>query len=414
MPDKQPSESSSARFLGGLTMQYQEIKEWIKQSNLAWLVKYLKGFLELKDRILELKNRLSAKTWANQSIVYFAGHTTYEWSPESLKTGIGGSETAIINLAKEWSKLGYSVTVYGNFGEKAGVYDGATYRHYTEFNRFDTFDTLILWRRLDSLNFSYKANRVWYDVHDVLYKHQFNEHNLKNIDTIFFKSTYQRGLLPQVQDGQFVIIPNGVNLSILDIDVTHKDPYKLVYASNYQRGLELMLTRGWHIIKREIPEAVLHIYYGWNFTDLMYSDDPEYQRWKDNMIQLMKQPGIVEHGKVGQDVLLAEKANAAIHYYATNFEEMDSVSVKESAILGCLPVTTDYGGLAEKGYCLRLPGDPNDPKIQEAVAGKVVELLKDPVKLEELSQNSRQIAGTETWNNIAQLWLDQMTQSRHR
>ena len=107
------------------------------------------------------------------------------------------------------------------------------------------------------------------------------------------------------------------------------------------------------------------------------------------------------------------KANAAIHYYATNFEEMDSVSVKESAILGCLPVTTDYGGLAEKGYCLRLPGDPNDSKVQEAVAGKVVELLKDPVKLEELSQNSRQIARTETWDNIAQLWLDQMTKSRH-
>ncbi len=392
-------------------MQYQDIKEWIKQSNLAWLVKYLKGFRELKDSLLELKNRLSAKTWADQSIVYFAGHTMYEWSPDSLKAGIGGSETAIINLVREWSKLGYSVTVYGNFGDKTGVYDGATYRHYTEFNRFDTFDTLILWRRVDYLNFSYKANRVWFDVHDVLYKDQFNEQNLKNIHTIFFKSNYQRGLLPQVSEDKFVIIPNGVKNSLIDIDLTHKNPYKLIYASNYQRGLELMLTHGWRIIKREIPEAVLHIYYGWDFTDLMYGNDPDYRFWKDNMIELMNQPGIVEHGKVGQDVLIAEKANAVIHYYATNFEEMEPISLKESAVVGCLPVTTNYAALAEKEYCLKSSGDPNDPKTQEAVAYKVVELLKDPLKLEALSQNSRQIAKTETWDNIAKLWIDQLTPS---
>lgn len=389
-------------------MQYQDLKTRIKQSNLAWLLKYLKVILALKDSVLEQKDKMSAKTWADKSIVYFAGHTMHEWSPDSLKAGIGGSETAIINLVREWGKLGYAVTVYGNFGAKAGSYDGADYRHYTEFNRFDTFDTLILWRRVDSLNFSYKANRVWFDVHDVLYQGQFNQRNLKNLDTIFFKSKYQQELLPKVQEDQFVIIPNGVNVSFLDIDVSHKDPYKLIYASNYQRGLELMLTHGWHIIKREVPEAVLHIYYGWDFIDLMYGDNPKYQLWKDHMIELMKQPGVVEHGKVGQDVLIAEKASSVINYYATNFEEVDCISIRESAIVGCLPVTTDHAVLAEKDYCLKLSGDPNDPKTQAAVAYKVVELLKDPVKREELSQNSRQIAKAETWDNIAKLWIDQI------
>ena len=392
-------------------MQYQKIKEWIKQSNLAWLVKSLKDIRDLKDKPLELKHKLTAKTWANKSIVYFAGHTVYEWSPDSLKTGIGGSETAVICLAKEWTKLGYSVTVYGNFGKRAGMYDRVSYRHYTEFNRFDVFDTLIIWRRVDALNFSYRANRVWFDVHDVLYKDQFNDKNLRNIDTIFFKSNYQRNLLPQVTEDQFVIIPNGVDRSLLSFDFNHKNPYKLIYASNYQRGLELMLVHGWAIIKREIPEAVLHIYYGWNFTDSMYGGTSEYRSWKDKMIDLMTQPGIVEHGRVGQDTLIAEKANAVIHYYATNFEEIEGISLKESAIVGCLPVTTDYAALAEKDYCLTLNGDPNDPKTQEAVAHKVVALLKDPVTLEELSQKSRELASTETWDNIAQLWIDHMARS---
>lgn len=389
-------------------MGYQEIKERIKQSKLSWMVKYLKGGLELKNRVFELKDRMTAKKWPEKSIVYCAGHTIFEWSPDSLKTGIGGSETAIINLTKEWTKLGYAVTVYGNFGDKAGLYDGANYRHYTEFNRFDTFDTLILWRRVDFLNFSYKANRVWYDVHDVLYKDQFNEKNLKNIDTIFFKSGYQRSLLPQVTEDKFVIIPNGVDRSLLDLDLTQKDPYKLVYASNYQRGLELMLVHGWPIIKSEIPEAVLHIYYGWNFTDLMYGEDQDYLSWKDKMVGLMNQPGVIEYGRVGQTALIAEKANAAIHYYATNFEEMEPISLKESAVVGCLPVTTAYAALAEKEYCLKSSGDPNDKKTQEAVAYKVVELLRDRKKLEELSYQSQQLAKAETWDNIAKRWIEQL------
>jgi hypothetical protein len=389
-------------------MNSQDLKDWIKQSNLAWLVKYLKGILAIKDRLLDFKNKLTAKTWPEGSIVYCAGHTMHEWSPDSLKIGLGGSETAIINLVKEWTKLGFSVTIYGNFGAKAGIYDGGNYRPYTEFNKFDTFDTLILWRRLDLLDFSYKANRVWYDVHDVLYKSQFNDQNLKNIHTIFFKSKYQRSLLPQVSEDKLVIISNGIKASLANIDLTHKNPYKLIYASNYQRGLELMLIHGWPIIKKEVPDAILHIYYGWDFTDLMYGEEPEYRLWKGKMIELMNQPGIVEHGKVGQDILIAEKANAVIHYYATNFEEMESISLKESAMMRCLPVTTHYGGVAEKEFCLKTPGDPNDPSTQAAVAYKVVELLKDQAKLEALSQRARQLAETETWDNIAKLWIDHM------
>lgn len=389
-------------------MDYQGIKEQIKQSKLSWIVKYAKGALDLKDKVFELKDRMTTKRWSEKSIVYFTGHTMYEWSPDSLKTGIGGSETAVINLSKEWTKLGYSVTVYGNFGKNAGVYDGVTYRHYTEFNKYDTFDTLIVWRRVDYIDFSYKANRIWFDVHDVLYKDQFNDQNLKNVHTIFFKSNYQRGLLPQVAEDQFVIIPNGVDQSLLDLDLTHKNPYKLIYASNYQRGLELMLVHGWPIIKTEVPEAVLHIYYGWNFTDLMYGENPEYLSWKDKMIDLMNQPGVVEHGRVGQTTLIAEKANAVIHYYATNFEEMEPISLKESAVVGCLPVTTAYAALAEKEYCLKSSGDPNDKRTQEAVAHKVVELLKDRAKLEELSQKSKQVAKTETWDNIAKRWIEHM------
>lgn len=126
------------------------------------------------------------------------------------------------------------------------------------------------------------------------------------------------------------------------------------------------------------------------------------------MIELMKQPGIFEHGRVGQAELIKEKAVSAIHYYASTIEEMDAMSVREFAAVGCVPVTTDYGVLKEKDYCVRISGNPYDQKTQEAVAQKVVELLKNQKQLEIIRQKSIESASASTWDKIAQLWIAEL------
>lgn len=70
------------------------------------------------NKIIDLKHRINPKRWGNKSIVWYAGYTPKQWSPDSIKTGIGGSELALINLSKEWSKLGYQVTVHTALKEK--------------------------------------------------------------------------------------------------------------------------------------------------------------------------------------------------------------------------------------------------------------------------------------------------------
>jgi hypothetical protein len=126
------------------------------------------------------------------------------------------------------------------------------------------------------------------------------------------------------------------------------------------------------------------------------------------MIELMTQPGITEHGRVGQAELMQTKATATIHYYATTCEETDCISVRESVTVGCIPVTTDYAVFREKNYCIKIPGDPHAPTTQVAVAQKVVDLLKDPTQLESIRQRSKAWVKNETWDRIAQLWLEQM------
>lgn len=356
----------------------------------------------LQSKWRDLKHRFSCREWRDRSIVYYTGATPYVWTPESLKTGLGGSETAIIHLAKAWVKLGYRVTVYNNCGTRAGMYDGVEYRHHSQFNKYDSFDTLIIWRYPWRLYPGTKARRIWLDLHEVLLPEQVEGEKLEKYDKIFVKSAYHRSLLPEIGEDRVAIASNGVDAAYFQYSQAAKDPYKLIYASNYIRGLERMLTDGWPIIKKEIPEAHLHIYYGWQGKD---STKPEFPVWKEKMIELMNQPGVTEHGRIGVKALIQEKSTAAIHYYGCTFQEIDCISVRESASVGCVPVTTDRAALSEKSYCIKVPGNPYDSKTQEGVAYQIVELLKDRQRLAEISQRFQALAQRETWESTAELWL---------
>ena len=367
----------------------------------------------IKSKAKDWKLGLKASVWPDKSIVFYTGITAEKWTPESLTTGLAGAQTAVIYLSKEWAKAGYQVTVYNFCGDGEGIYDGVQYLHSSRFNPYDTFDNLILWRgkSLAQLDYPLKAKNIFLDMHDVPRKLEiFNKERIDKVDKIAVKSQFHRTCLPHIQDEKFIILPNGIDRDRIELEKVKKDPYKLIYASNYIRGLEQMLTYGWPMIKQEIPEANLHVYYGWNFFDTSFKNNPERLAWKQKMLELINQPGVTDRGRLGQDKLIEEKATAAIHYYGCTYPETDCISVRESAMVGCVPVTTDFAALSEKPYCLQIPGAPEAQETQEAIAKKIVELLKYPDKLSQIRQEFQQAVKAETWEKIAQRWLQELSQ----
>lgn len=355
--------------------------------------------------IEQLKQKyLKPKVWEEKSIVYYAGKSMEEWTPESVKSGLGGSESAIVNLSKEWVKLGYKVTVYGNCGGREGTYEGVTYHNYYRFNKYDTFDTLIIWRAPWELDFKWKAARVYLDLHDVINPLEITEERIKQVDKIFVKSQYHRDMIPHVTDDKVVIISNGFDKELCKWNHVKRDPSCLIYASSYDRGLQEMLTFGWPIIKASIPGAELHIYYGWNLFDAVHRNNPERMMWKKKMVELMSQPGITEHGRIGHDKLMEVKSKSGIHWYATTFEEIDCISVRESAAVGCIPVTTNYAALKEKDYVVRVDGDPYAKGTHEEIARKIVSLIK--TKQDALRLEFKEKARRESWKAIAAKWIE--------
>lgn len=181
---------------------------------------------------------------------------------------------------------------------------------------------------------------------------------------------------------------------------------KIIYSHSYDRGLQQALEIGWPIIKAAVPDAEFHICYGWVLFDKVHKNNPERMAWKAKMEKLMSQPGVFHHGRISQKELIELKKVCSVNFYPTTFTEIDCISVRESAAVGCIPFTTDYAALKGRAYCVTTPGNPLKRETQEAVANNVVKYLKGELDVD--VEEFKRLARTESWPNISALWLKEI------
>lgn len=361
-------------------------------------------------RLLHLNEPKRPEIWEKGSIVYVAGSSVEPWGPQSIQTGIGGSETAVIYLTQYWAKMGRKVVVYGS---AQGTAKGVEWRPMKDFRAADRFDTLILWRGMNMkfLDMKISARNLIVDLHDCTSPKAFTKTRIGKNVRVFTKSDWQRKLYPNFPDSNFEVIPNGVEASVVDkvtaaITIKSAVP-KLVYSSAYDRGLEYMLRWGWPIIKKQVPDAEFHIFYGWDTYVKFKGENTPFQQM---MNQLMLQDGVFHHGRISQEKLLIEKASAHIHYYVGDYTEIDCISVRESAMVDCLPVTSSVGAMGEKDYTVQIPGNPTTKEMQVTAATKIVELLRSRTGslLAPYTEGTTRLRREETWERVAARWLEKL------
>lgn len=150
------------------------------------------------------------RVWNTNEICYFAnfgGPHLEKWDASSLEKGIGGSETAVIQLAREWTKLGYRVTVFGD-PQEATIIDGVRYMPYYYFNQRDKFNVFIQWRS-SGLAGAISAKKFYVDLHDVVNPIDFVS-KAESIDGIFVKSGAHKILLNGFPEEKLFVISNGI------------------------------------------------------------------------------------------------------------------------------------------------------------------------------------------------------------
>lgn len=335
------------------------------------------------------------KVWPKNSIVIYCGETVESWDDTSVKTGIGASELSVIFLSQLWTNKGYEVTVFCNCSDKAS----SQFKHFSEFDSSDSFDILIVWRLIELFYYTKLDTRLClFDVHDIVDPRQINKQVKNTVNFFCMKSIYHSTMLTT---DRLFICPNGGAMSNVQVQ---KDPNYIIYTSSYDRGLAFMLKWGWPLIKKLVPTAYLKLYYGWNSFDAIKPNTSDVKLYKKTIQDLIKQNGITDCGRVSHDELMLEKQKATIHWYTGDFQEIDCVSVRESASVGCIPVVSDFMQVfREKPYCVRVEGDPRTKNCQELAGKTVAEILLNKNKRLDLLKKLY-IVNSETWENTAEKW----------
>jgi glycosyltransferase involved in cell wall biosynthesis len=391
-------------WLKAVSSMAEEMSDDKKYDRVRLLLSALPDDIRNTIQVSRLQSNFTKPTvWPDKSVVYYAASQFETWSPKNMDTGIGGSEEAIIYLAKEWVEKGYKVTVYANVGADEGTYDGVEYVNYQRFNPKDKFDVFIVWRNPLLLRHNlFDARLILVDLHDVPEPGEFDDKVLSNLDYIMVKSDYHRSLLPQIPNDKFKIIGNGIDLGLLGKAKGKNKRYKLFYGSSYDRGLYGLL-KIWPLIKQAEPLAELHVCYGWNLYEKLYAHVPHMMAWKKEMEALLKQDGIIHHGRVGKSELYDIAKDCGIWAYPTTFEEIHCITGAYCQALGLVPCVYDYAALQTTvQHGVRLAVDCKKPESLKIYAKELIELIKDGNKQEIIRRNMN--VDEYSWKNVANEW----------
>lgn len=315
-----------------------------------------------------------------------------QFDGDALETrGLGGSESAVINLSRSLKRLlpDSIITIYNGM-RTVKEYHGIIYKSlndfYSECKNFNQ-DLFISLRGPEPFTLSYidaKCKCLWSqdDLHEKgLQWLQKNEYAKSNIDFFLAISEYAKG---EIQNGfpekKVYLQRNGYNSRLISTEkfIKYRNPIA-VYTSTPYRGLDV-LTECWPMIYnfcvRDGYTPELRVFtgmqlYGW-------SDEP----FKPLYESLEKMPGVKLYGAIPQTQLYKELLECKVMCYPNHFLETGCMSVLEAIACGVWVVTTDLGALKEQvvdGYNGALiKGDAHSDYYKTDFINKSMEALCNP------------------------------------
>lgn len=376
------------------------------------------------------------KVWPKKSIVIFCGNSPLGiWGPWSLEDGIGGSEEAVIRLSNELGKRGFSVTIYATPGERTGYYnpnsnliddphpEKVNWKQYWEFNPEDEFDILVAWRMPSFFDVEIKARKKYLWLHDVMEKEEFTDERLQRIDKVIVLSKYHRSLFPMLPEKKVFLSANGITSSDFEIKDTEyrRDPHRIIYMSSHIRGLALLYDI-WPDVKKEVPEAKLDIYYGWQSYIDMNHNNPGNQPGGMNWMRMMQAwekelDGVTDHGKIGQKEIVEEIFKSSIWAYPCPFPEIFCITALKAQSGGAIPVSSNFAALDETvQFGVKLPMKAQDEdkpvgqwdkKDIEKYKKALIDTLKHPEKYDRKKMMTW--AQSQSWAKVAKDWTSEMS-----
>lgn len=321
-----------------------------------------------------------------QDIVFFVGNGLEAWTPQSVKkNGIGGSELMALELSKRLAGLGHRVRVYAGVGEHGeGIYDGVEYLFSDKYKDIKC-DVLVVSRYANMLDDSYnvqaKLKLLW--CHDVVAVNGDQRWLLKADKILALTEWHKQNLMKEhnLHESHIIVTRNGIDLERF-IHPSPRNQYKVINSNSPDRGWPVLLAC-WPEIKKRVPKAEAHLFYGFNNWEVMAKGNPEQeaiiQGYKDS-VNALKDMGVTFRGRVSQSELANEMLSAGVFAYGTRFTETSCISLMEAQASGLEIVTSSVAALNETvgDRGVRIDGDCDDPAYRKQFIDQVVKALTNP------------------------------------
>ena len=343
------------------------------------------------------------------------GNTWWKnWGPSSLEKGVGGSEEAVIFLSAALVKLGFWVEVYGNPPplEVGRHPSGVVWYPHTAYDTARPADMFVAWRYHISAalcNNTISQCYVW--LHDLPRPGAFTPSFVESITGIFCLSDFHLRTLPYHAQSKGILASNGIDEKHLQDGPNNN--YNFTYGSQPTRGLQTLL-RLWPAIRQRLPEACLHVYYG--FTDAVIAFakvnlGKNYDVWKSEMDELLLQDGVHYHGLVDQHTLSVAYAHAGFYLYPTTFPEVSCISILKAQAMGAIPITSRIlnSNLSEVQFdlgprpLLTTPAE-QDPEWLDLYVDAIVDAVENEKIESHRSEMKEYARRSYMWSNTAMMW----------
>jgi len=301
--------------------------------------------------------------------------------------GVGGTQTIIINVARELAKKGHDVTVYikCNFPD---IYDGVKYYQHYDYKPLD--DVLIGFESLPKLHDAKKVFN-WSTRVAVSEVTKYRDVNNLIVLSEWHRDRYASELSSDLVEKMVVIEPGVSKQFFQDVK---KWEFSIAYAGHPDKGGMEALIELVRRIKPKFPNCDIHVYGGgilWGW------DNEQYRSLYDKMIKSK----ILYHGQAGKRKIVKHLNGSQIFIYpvGNQYQETFSLIVLEAMAAGCVVIASDNGNIksliGDAGHII--PGNIKDYKWHLEAVEKITHLFQNNSEIERLSKLAIRKAKRYSW-----------------
>jgi hypothetical protein len=303
------------------------------------------------------------------------------------RRGLGGSESAVILVAKELQTLGFNVTVFNGCNEDdstPGVYDGVTYRPISDIEHDPcNYDVVVssrtimpfvtepfyglqintarqypydMFKRLRE-NAKFKVFWMhdtfsWGDdtIEDLITTGAVNEiWCLSDFHTMYVMNcNHGRPRNYEVLRNHMWITRNGLRRYFDTVDLDKKDPNLFFFNANMSKGLRTLLHSIWPRVKKAIPKARLKVIGGYYKLGSAFTEEHDQERnFRELVGDAINDPSVEFTGVISQQRVAEICAESSYFLYPAELPETYGISCLESLYANTPLITCRFGALEE-------------------------------------------------------------------